>query len=383
MNLNIVIGVVFSFLLAACGGGGGGSGGNNGGNGGGGNPPPEDRCPTISTEAVWDFTKVAETRIVSHRFGNLEVGDGLDIKALVTCGWREVDADSEILVISPDSTVTLHWSKAREYLSGFSVSRGWTGTLTYINRLRTYELRIGDTASVFGEEILIYNIGSFYQIQELLPEGPVEVGYFKTDDDNIFTSFSTVPYFDSSDDCRSVGCPITGADLVTVNGVEWAQPRLFDGVTWDDLNAICPDGVCMAGGILKGYDMTGWNWASIDDVIALFNSYIGAPVLVNGGDSFEEVDSSWAPAFFGNGWIPNLGGLGYEGLFAATRSISTVSSDGPDGFVYVYLAGIVDCGSDTICGFAEDEPPGLDVVTTSTQPIDSFVAGGVWFFRVP
>jgi hypothetical protein len=80
------------------------------------------------------------------------------------------------------------------------------------------------------------------------------------------------------------GCPgTTITDTVTVDGKVWAQPNLFIGVSWDQINAVCPGGVCT--GMLNGYAITGWTFASADDVNALFNYYIGAPDMGPGPDT--------------------------------------------------------------------------------------------------
>jgi hypothetical protein len=91
-------------------------------------------------------------------------------------------------------------------------------------------------------------------------------------------------------------------DIITVNGNEWLQPALFNNLSWNDINAVCPEGVC--AGMLSGYDMTGWTWASVDDVNALFNHYIGSDVLGPGPDDYE-AEGPWAAAFFADGWFPN------------------------------------------------------------------------------
>jgi hypothetical protein len=65
--------------------------------------------------------------------------------------------------------------------------------------------------------------------------------------------------------------PIT--DTVTADGKEWLQPADFLGYTYDQVSVTCPAGVC--SGTLPGstFDLTGYTWASIDEVSALFNSY--------------------------------------------------------------------------------------------------------------
>lgn len=102
---------------------------------------------------------------------------------------------------------------------------------------------------------------------------------------------------------------VTGADnaaiitdTVEVDGKVWAQVDLFTGLSWLDMNSVCPSGTCSPGGHLNGYEMTGWTWASVNDVNDLFNHYIGLPELGPGPDYFELADSTWAPDFFDDGW---------------------------------------------------------------------------------
>jgi len=97
--------------------------------------------------------------------------------------------------------------------------------------------------------------------------------------------------------------PIT--DTVTVHSREWAQVDLFLDpdfrLDFDDVLDICPAGIC-GSGLVNGYDVSGWTWATIDDVNVLLNHYIGADQLGPGADRYLELDSAWAPAFFADGW---------------------------------------------------------------------------------
>jgi hypothetical protein len=89
--------------------------------------------------------------------------------------------------------------------------------------------------------------------------------------------------------------------IVVVDGKEWLQPDLFTNLSWNDINAVCPEGAC--AGTLNGQDLTGWTWATVDDLNALFNYYIGTEVLGPGPDIYVvSPDSEWAPAFFNDGW---------------------------------------------------------------------------------
>ncbi len=105
-------------------------------------------------------------------------------------------------------------------------------------------------------------------------------------------------------------------DVVSVDGKQWLQPDLFKNVTWNEINAVCPGGDCIEGGILSGHDMTGWTWASVDELNALFNYYLGADLMGPGPGGYElgyggdyEADApppnqDFANDFFGDGWRP-------------------------------------------------------------------------------
>lgn len=90
---------------------------------------------------------------------------------------------------------------------------------------------------------------------------------------------------------------------IGVDGTDWLQPVDFVGYSWNDLASVCDPttGICI--GSLGAEDLTGWTWASVDDVNALFNFYLGSNILGPGPEDYGEVDSSWAPAFFADGWL--------------------------------------------------------------------------------
>jgi hypothetical protein len=101
---------------------------------------------------------------------------------------------------------------------------------------------------------------------------------------------------------------IPGSDIISVDGTKWAQVDLFRSLSWNDINTVCPSGVC-GDGTLNGYDMAGWAWASVDDLNALFNVYLsaagvsGANLLGPGPDYLQPFAvTAWAPAFFADGW---------------------------------------------------------------------------------
>lgn len=106
------------------------------------------------------------------------------------------------------------------------------------------------------------------------------------------------------------GCPldinnicIVATDTVTVNGRVWVQPDLFLNLTWNEINAVCPLGICIEGGVLNGHDMTGLVWASIEDVNALLNDYIiGSPFGAGPFTTNEISNANLQRLFTADGW---------------------------------------------------------------------------------
>jgi hypothetical protein len=127
--------------------------------------------------------------------------------------------------------------------------------------------------------------------------------YLDYDDDNdgIFDLDDPCPQV-SGQECKPI------SDIVTANGKVWAQVSLFTNLSWSQISAICPAGVCVDNGMLNGYNMSGWRWASVDDVNALFNFYGVSPALGPGPDwrYAGPADSEFAKLFFTAGWMPTL-----------------------------------------------------------------------------
>ena len=74
---------------------------------------------------------------------------------------------------------------------------------------------------------------------------------------------------------------------VTMDGKAWAPMNSFGDLSWDEINDVCPianGGDCLPGGQLMEYDMTGWTWASVDDVNALINFYTSSGAIGPGPD---------------------------------------------------------------------------------------------------
>jgi hypothetical protein len=95
-------------------------------------------------------------------------------------------------------------------------------------------------------------------------------------------------------------------DTIFADGKDWAQPDLFvdgsNGLTWNDVSAVCPAGVCGGDWLVNGtvYDMDGWQWASVQDMNNLFNYYLGPGTF--GTEPKELTGFNIAPVFFADGW---------------------------------------------------------------------------------
>jgi hypothetical protein len=131
--------------------------------------------------------------------------------------------------------------------------------------------------------------------------------------------------------------PIPDTQRVLVNGATWAQVNIFVRLTWGDINAQCPGGVCASGSVLGQWDMSGWTWAGPEDTAALFNYYL-ANAGVGGSDlidpanlddsytTFENRRADWIAAvrhdfnytsydhlggYYLNGWVAEYPGERY------------------------------------------------------------------------
>jgi hypothetical protein len=104
-------------------------------------------------------------------------------------------------------------------------------------------------------------------------------------------------------------------DVIEAGGKAWLQPDLFQNMTWEEIHAVCPLGVCPDGAQLRGRDMTGWRLASVDDLNSLFNGYMGGQLLGHGHRGFmwgrsEDGEMGQLPNryfvddFYDAGWRP-------------------------------------------------------------------------------
>jgi len=97
---------------------------------------------------------------------------------------------------------------------------------------------------------------------------------FDDDNDGVDDSNDNCPL--EGPDIDGSGCPLLAPDdMVRLNDKFWAQPELFVNVDWYAVYDVCngPDGLC--AGKIAGIDVTGWSWASGDDVTDILNAFFG------------------------------------------------------------------------------------------------------------
>lgn len=130
----------------------------------------------------------------------------------------------------------------------------------------------------------------------------------------------------------STGCPNI-QDTVIVNGREWAQVSLFWGVSYAEIEAVCPGGICANSGSLRGYNMTGWHWATDAEVAEMVAHYFGRVPSVTSPTTVEECTVFTADWRFRNNIQFNkffaVDGLTFS---SGVPSVSFFAMAGPDGF---------------------------------------------------
>lgn len=131
----------------------------------------------------------------------------------------------------------------------------------------------------------------------------------------------------------SVGAGSANAAMlppVTVNGLDWLQPVDFVGYSWNDINTVCDATSGLCNGSVGGNNLTGWTWASVDDVNALFNHYIGSLALGPGPDRLVEFGSSWISGMMQDGFLLTTSQLEGPGPRSAVISafVRTLDFDG-------------------------------------------------------
>lgn len=150
-------------------------------------------------------------------------------------------------------------------------------------------------------------------------------------------------------------------------GRKWADLTTTPKVSWNDLSAVCSrDGSTPCSGSVGGLDLTGWVWATLDQVRELFyESGVPAGALDGYGASYSERNATWASLFLG--WFtPNYVESTRAAVFgwSATKDIYDRGAHAP--FIINYFSST-----------------GWD--TADLQDIEEYTGSapnfGVWLFR--
>lgn len=93
---------------------------------------------------------------------------------------------------------------------------------------------------------------------------------------------------------------------VTVGSTLWAQPSLFENLSWNDIAAVCSSTTGACSGSLNGHDLTGWTWATSSEVVSLFNSILPSADQLTSTDHYliqGAWNSSWGASIFDAGFL--------------------------------------------------------------------------------
>jgi len=171
------------------------------------------------------------------------------------------------------------------------------------------------------------------------------------------------------------------AQAVQVNGKDWRQLTETTNISYNDmLNIYDPTtGNLKSNSInntVKGVDFTGYNWASVEEVGAMFNHITGLS-LSSSNTLVNEVNSLWAPKFFQAGFIPTDTGRKRE-LWGETRTAfnpSNIFAPELSDWIFPDIEGL------DIINMVNTETPFMSFPTmgqwvyTSTVPLPA----GIWF----
>lgn len=163
---------------------------------------------------------------------------------------------------------------------------------------------------------------------------------------------------------------------VPVGGNQWLQPLDFVNHSWNDIAAVCDRGNGICNGSLGGNVLTGWTWASITDLNALFITLEveGVPVVSDPGTQITY-------AFTGfNTWAPN-----FLALFLPTDNIADSDGVSVSGFLRNPAPATLVAVGGVTTGLPGPRDTIIDVAGTTdagTLAVDepSATVGG-WFYR--
>ncbi|MFT5311900.1 MAG: hypothetical protein ACI8Z9_000376, partial [Paraglaciecola sp.] len=132
--------------------------------------------------------------------------------------------------------------------------------------------------------------------------------------------------------------PTTGptGNMQEIDGIYWAQPKLFQHVTWAGINTVCPSGTCASGSELRGYDMTGWHWASTADMNGMFNTLTQGVIKIGNLGQSETIQLSSEIVSIFDIFNYTQRGTSWEQIFGFT---SSRDENDPDRGTHAYNQG--------------------------------------------
>jgi hypothetical protein len=145
------------------------------------------------------------------------------------------------------------------------------------------------------------------------------------------------------------------------DGRLWLQPFDFLSVGWDDVAALCAPGGGPCSGSLNGNDISGWSWATFEDMNDLFNFFVGDTVMGPGQSDFLErgpIETLSGYSFFEAGWLITAN------LYPGSQEVI--------GYVADYR------GASAMGGYSRDFGA-LQFITGSIGAPEGTV--GAWFYR--
>lgn len=157
------------------------------------------------------------------------------------------------------------------------------------------------------------------------------------------------------------------AGFIDSQGREWLQVSAFKGKTWASIDALCPvDGVTTCSGTLGGVDITGYVWATQEQVQGLFAEFL---------PEMAESETLGAPGYV-------LPALGFFGSFQPTFEFYTTFGG------YNYISGWTSSASDGMAAVPEAsaEYPvfyGYFNVAAMVDVTTSSAFRGAWLFKPP
>ncbi len=178
-------------------------------------------------------------------------------------------------------------------------------------------------------------------------------GFYNTTPSTEVSETPPHPGFQTPDDGIGAWFWKPELDTVFIDGREWAQADLFTNLSWNDINAVCPEGAC--AGTLNSYDMTGWTWASVDEIKTLFNKYIGYDALDSETYFYQDFNGEAVREFFKDGWRPTYEGTVVGGTFGTNWRVLLSDIEPQPARTYVGL-GLVLLSSDLEVTVGPDGP---------------------------